>query len=330
MRHWNIVADIGGTNARFAVVDRSTETIALVTHYAVAEYDQFIDALQNFLQKVAESAAWSAYPDAACFALAGPVVGDRMKFTNSNWQIDKHEITSLLQGTAVSLINDFSAVGYAVSHLNAKDSIEICAGTAQPQAPIVVLGPGTGLGVGTIVPSSCGYEVLAGEGGHVDFAPVDKTDALIFDYLRDRHGRVSAERVLSGIGIETIYTVLSLKAGTNASLQTAVEISAAATNQSDRIAIETLQVFCRCLGSMAGNLALTVGAKGGVYIAGGIVPQFIEFFLASDFKQRYFAKGRVSPFLDGIPVRLIIREDVGLFGAAQKIKLATTNRTSSA
>ena len=320
-RSWNIVADIGGTNARFAVADRHTPALHCVQRYSVAEHAQFADALAHFLADVGRDGHWAALPTAACFALACPVDGDRIRFTNSPWQIDRGELRAQLQQAPVELINDFAAVGYAVTDLEPQQWLDIRAGVPLPTAPIVVLGPGTGLGVCTVVPVAEGFQVLAGEGGHVDFGAIDAVDVQVFEVLRARFGRVSAERILSGSGIESVYTALAQIGGRQAQRSDAADIVAAAIAHSDPLAVETLQLFCRTLGSVAGNLALTLGAKGGVYIAGGIVPRFIEFFRSSGFVERFLAKGRFESYLAEIPLRLITKDDLGLAGAEKKLAL---------
>lgn len=318
---WNIVADIGGTNARFAVAEKQTGALHCVSRYTVAEHTHFSDALVQFMTDVKLSERWAPGPDAACFALACPVSGERIRFTNSPWHIDRHEIRELLGSASVTLINDFAAVGYGVTELTVDDWVDVSAGVAVPDAPIVVLGPGTGLGVCTVVPNGSSFQVLAGEGGHVDFCAVDETDIQVLQYLMARFDRVSVERVLSGSGIENIYQALSACAGKPPLLQSAADIAAAATEGSDSLAVDTLDLFCRCLGSVAGNLALTLGARGGIYIAGGIVPRFVDFFLASGFRRRFLAKGRFEAYLSEIPVRLILKQDLGLVGAAKRLSL---------
>ena len=319
VKPWKIVADVGGTNARFAAWDIEANCLQMVRHYSVADYRHFADALSQYLKDVSATKQWKLFPQDACFALACPIFGTKMRFTNSPWTVDREEIKDLLNDTPVDLINDFAAVGYAITRLESDDWLSINPGNASLDRPIVVLGPGTGLGVCTVVPGANGYQVLSGEGGHVDFAPIDETDAKIFESLNRQFGRVSVERVLSGNGIENIYRALAGGSKTGTDVKSAAEITTAALQEHDFLAIETLNVFCRNLGSVAGNLALTLGSKGGVYIAGGIVPRFIEFFLQSEFRDRFLAKGRFTEFLSDIPVRLVTKSDLGLSGAANKL-----------
>lgn len=334
---WHLAADVGGTNARFAVADTSSNHLPMVRQYSVAEHHTFTEVVLHFLADVRQTGEYKPFPEAACLALACPVDGDIISLTNSEWRVDRKVIGSLLGQAPVQLINDFAAVGHAVTELQAGDWVEVIPGIEDAEGPIVVLGPGTGLGVCTVVPTPGGWRVLAGEGGHVDYAPVDAIEIEVLRALTERFGRVSVERVLSGAGLENIYQVLvalqppgwgALKVtakqlGTspraNAERLSAAEITAAALDETNPLAEEAVQIFCRSLGSHAGNLALTLGAKGGVYIAGGIVPRLRSLFLDSGFRDRYLAKGRFSDYLSAIPVRLITRDNPGLVGAATRL-----------
>ena len=320
-KHWNIVADVGGTNARFGLADAESHQLRITRHYTVAEHSQFVDALGHFLADVAAAGEWTACPDSGCFALACPIVGDAMKFTNSPWMVVRDEVATALGGANVDLINDFAAVGHAIASLGPQDWVEIGGGTVDPHAPVAVLGAGTGLGVCSVVPVGARHHVIAGEGGHVDYAPVDAVEMGILQQLSAEFGRVSAERVLSGTGIENIHRALCSMRGQQPQARSAANISASAVAGSDPLATEVLEIFCRGLGSVAGNLALTLGARGGVYIAGGVVPRFIEFFRHSGFMSRFLAKGRFESYLREIPVRVVIKQDLGLAGAVNKLTL---------
>lgn len=322
VQSWNLVGDIGGTNARFGVADSDSGQLQLVKHYSVADHRAFADAIAQFLKDVSATKGWKLFPKAACFALACPISDGTMRFTNSPWYVDPAEVGTLLNHAPVEFINDFAAVGYAVTDLKIEDRVEVSPAKPVPTSPIVVLGPGTGLGVCTVVPVESGYRVLPGEGGHVDFSPVDDLEIKILQYLAEKYGRVSAERVLSGSGIQNIYHCLADVYKQKTVFQTAAEISSAAIEKSDSLAVETLEVFCRSLGSLAGNLALTLDARGGVFIAGGIVPRFIDFLLNSDFKKRFESKGRFSDVLSNIPVMVVTKHDLGLAGAVKKLNLS--------
>ena len=319
MRPWHLVADIGGTNARFAVVEPDSSGLVFSRRYVVEDYPRFGDAIDRFLAETADEEQWTAFPEAACFALACPVIGERATFTNSSWRLDKAEVTEKLGKSRVEFINDFEAVGHGITRLRRADWTELCPGQAIDGEPVGVLGPGTGLGVGAVVPTANDYRVLAGEGGHVDFAPVDRIEVEVLEFLTEQYGRVSAERVISGQGLLNTYRALAAIGDLPAPLETTASVTEKALSGADPLARETLAVFCRCLGSFAGNLALTLGARGGIYIAGGIVPRILSFLLESEFETRFRAKGRFNDYIAAIPVRVINSADVGLAGAAIKL-----------
>ena len=191
---------------------------------------------------------------------------------------------------------------------------------------MAILGPGTGLGVCTVVPNGLGgYVVVPGEGGHVDFSPVDDLELAILQTLMKRHSRVSAERLLSGNGLVNIHWALCQLKGVAQMEITPAQLTERALSGNDEIAREAVDVFCRVLGSVAGNLALTVGAGGGVYIAGGILPRLLDIASLGEFRERFLAKGRFRDYLAPIPTRVMTRENTGLFGALQLIRNRTTS-----
>jgi glucokinase len=227
----------------------------------------------------------------------------------------------MLNLATVDVINDFAAVGHAVAVLQAGDWRQV--GGAEPVAgkPVAVIGPGTGLGICTLVPTRAGYQVVDGEGGHVDFAPVDARELAVLELLLQKYQRVSVERLLSGAGIVTIHQSLAALAGIAPSADSPARITELALAGEDSLSVNTLQMFCRILGSTAGNLALTVGARGGVYIAGGIVPRFVDVLAQSGFRHRFEDKGRFRSYLADIPVRVVTRDHLGLLGAVRKMTL---------
>ena len=312
------MADIGGTNARFAV-DAADGDIEHVLRYAVADFESFDLALERLLTDVAASDEWRDLPAAACIAVACPPVGEVIRFTNSHWQIDRRRTAERLGLAAIEVINDFAAVGYAVSALRPEDWRQLGGGEALADHPIAIFGPGTGLGVCSVVPAGGRWQVISGEGGHVDFAPVDDVEIEVLRVLRARFGRVSYERLLCGAGIVNIFGALAELDGKPAELDTAAAITGAALAGGHDLAERTLDLFFAVLGSVAGNLALTLGAHGGVYIAGGIVPRLADLAAASRLRERFAAKGRLSGFIETIPLRLILRDNLGLFGAGRRL-----------
>ncbi|MFK7830429.1 MAG: glucokinase [Congregibacter sp.] len=317
---WHLLADIGGTNARFALGDVVTGELQAYHTVHVADYPTFTAALETYLAKVTQTREWESLPVDACLAVACPADRQVVTFTNSDWVIDRKDLVYSLKIPSLKVINDFEAVGYAVTGFAEGDWEQLGDGSAQPERMIGVLGPGTGLGVCGTLPANRRVTVLAGEGGHVDFAPVGDEEIEILRILLTRYRRVSAERLLSGAGIQNIYWALTQMHGAERRQATPADISAAATTGKDPMATETLAVFFRILGGVAGNLALTFGARGGIYVAGGIVPRVLEFARKSDFRERFLAKGRFRDYLNDIPTRVVTRENPGLFGALQFLK----------
>ncbi|GIX31993.1 MAG: glucokinase [Porticoccaceae bacterium] len=313
---WLLVADIGGTNARFAAFElggaegggRLGEPVLL----AVRDHPTLEAALAAFLARAARPQPLLG----ACLAVAAPVEGPVVRLVNGPWVVDRAAVSRALGGVPVHLVNDFEAVAAAIPALEAGDWRDLRPGRPDPERPSVVLGPGTGLGVASLVPTPVGPRVVAGEGGHVDYAPVDETEMALLGRLTARFGRVSAERVLSGPGLVHLAQALAeLRGLPPPPVETAALV--AASRAGDPLAVEALAVFFRSLGSFAGNLALILGAKGGVWLAGGILPRLVEELTASDFAARFLAKGRYAAYLEPIPVRLITRPHPGLLGAAR-------------
>jgi glucokinase len=317
---WLLVADVGGTNARFALVDKQTNELSHITYYSVADHKVFADALNQFLNSVVANQQWSPYPQEACLAVAGPVDEAVLKFTNSSWEIDAAAIAMQLGAAPVHLINDFAAIGYATAQLTAKDYIQLGGSCGLADKPVAVLGAGTGLGVCAVIPTAHRPAVVEAEGGHVDFAPVTSQEIAILNILLQRYSRVSYERLLSGAGIVAIYQALAELVNRDGLHNRPEEVYEAAIAGTDTLAMRTMQLFCAVLGSFAGNLALTMGARGGVFIAGGIGPKIRHILEHSEFRNRFESKGRLRDFLADIPVYLITTSDVGLQGAASYLR----------
>ncbi len=313
---WQLVADVGGTNARFAVVDLERGSLCHVVYYSVEDYAIFADVLAEFSAHVSSAGSWAKTPQGACLAVAGPVDGSVLKFTNSPWEIDVNGIKAQLDGAPLHIINDFAAVGYATTRLSPDDYLQLGGGAGNPAKPVAVLGPGTGLGVCAVVPCQEHKVVIEAEGGHADYAPVDAQEIAVLNILLQRFGRVSYERLLSGAGILSTYQALAELALREPVHERPEDVYQAAMDGSDTLAMRTLQLFCRILGSFAGNLALTLGARGGVFIAGGIAPKVLSILQQSEFRNRFESKGRLRGFLADIPVQVITAKDIGLKGAA--------------
>lgn len=315
LKDWSLVADIGGTNARFARKLPGSNSLTDQVNISVSGHENFIHALASVLEDFSKDRTWSAIPSAACFAVACRVDHEEISFLNSPWVFKRSEVQNLLGPAHLDFINDFAANGFGISELSASEWIQIGGQEAVQGKPIVVLGPGTGLGVSLVVPGPDGNVVVDGEGGHVDFAPTDALEYQVLETLKKQFGRVSVERLLSGSGILNIYQALSTIEGIDSTSWQPEAISREGIAGTDPLARQSMSLFCSVLGSVAGNLALTTGALGGVYISGGIVPGMVNFLSNSDFRERFEDKGRYRDYMKKIPTRVIIRHDLGLIGA---------------
>src|SRR6266700_142148 len=303
-----LLADIGGTNARFAVLGDST--ISTIAYLAVNDHATFRGAVDAYLAKLPDIGAIRA----AIIAVAGVVESGRGVLTNSSWVIDAAELRAHYGFSTARLVNDFEAVAWSLPHLAADRLRQI--GGRQPLAgaPLVALGPGTGLGVAVNVPRGAGHIVLSSEGGHVTMAGSSLREDAVIGYLRQRFGQVSAERVLSGSGLENLYQALAALDGATPPNRPAAEITRVGLDGSCPTSRAAIDMFCAMLGSVAGNLALTLGAKGGIYIAGGVLRHIPDHLAGSGFRARFEDKGRLRKYLEPIPVYLILDDDVAFTG----------------
>lgn len=256
VKAWYLVADIGGTNARFALHDIDGDELKEITVLSVAMHATFIEGLQHFIAIVTKTGLWNNMPEAVCLAVACPVDEDLIRFTNSHWTFSKTELSATLGNIPVDVINDFSAIAYSVTAIKPDEWLPLGGGTPVEGKPVAILGPGTGLGMCTLLPVDKGFIVLDGEGGHIEFAPASHQEIAILSELKTRYQHVSLERLLSGDGIVNIYQALCKLKASKDPLTTASEISTAAIAGKDLLAVETLSIFCRILGSTAGNLAM--------------------------------------------------------------------------
>lgn len=319
---WSLVADIGGTNARFSAIPLGDLESQYTFNHSVEEHPEFSKLIADVLTEISLATGWDQGPKNACFAVACPADNEEIAFTNSHWHFTKSELKTLLGCDLVWVINDFEAVAHGITELDEKDFVQIGGNAPVAHKPIGILGAGTGLGIAGLVEVSDGYHVLDTEGGHADFPPINDQQAAVVNLLREEYGRVSLERLLSGKGILNIYKSLCTLMSQEKVYDKPADIAAAALNGDDSIAVQTLNMFCEGMGSAAGNLALTLGAKGGIYIAGGVVPKFQDFFVKSDFRQKFEEKGRFVNYLKPIPVFLVTRSNLGLIGAAKRLILS--------
>ncbi|MGC5016606.1 glucokinase [Streptosporangium sp. DT93] len=300
-----LVADIGGTNARFGLITEPGGRPEAVAVLAGAEHDGLPGAVAAYIA----DHAGGVRPGAACVAIAGPVEGDRYRLTNAGW-------TGSVRDLGIPhawLLNDFEALAASLPYLGGEDLAGL--GGPEPGDGVkAVLGPGTGLGVGGLVPSAGGWVPIPGEGGHVTAPLLDERDHEIVRALRaDGLEHVVAEHLLSGPGLSRLHRGLALVRGTDAPRLTAAEI---VTRLDDSLCAETVEVFCAMLGTFAGNVALTLGARGGVYLGGGVLPRIVERVRSSDFRRRFEATPTLNDYLSGIATTLIVAPQPALVGAA--------------
>jgi glucokinase len=305
-----LIGDVGATNARFALVEADGTTTAARV-YALNDYPSVIEAITAYLTEEAPSAR----PGQAVLAVASPITGDQVTFTNHPWTFSIETVRKHFGLRRFRVINDFAANALAIPHLADGDRLQIGAGAPVADSPIAVIGPGTGLGVSALMPMPGGWAPIEGEGGHVTIAPADAEESAVLERMRGRYDHVSAERLLSGPGLVNLYNVLCELAAVPAAPFTAPQITDPRVWDEDAHTRDATAMFCRMLGTVAGNLALTLGARGGVYIAGGIIPRLGAAFAQSGFRTRFEAKGRLRSYAAAIPTYVILRPLPALLGA---------------
>jgi glucokinase len=310
-----LLADVGGTNARFAL-ETDTHRFAAVTVYACDAYATFDAAVTAYLASAEVRAVWDRPVRHAAVAIANPVEGDVVKMTNHHWNFSISAVRAQLGLQTLVVVNDFTALAMALPHLGPHQRVKVGGGEGQAGRAIGLIGPGTGLGVSGIIPAGKHWVPLASEGGHVSFAPIDEVEVDILRFFWRDHKHVSAERLISGPGLEGIYRALADRAGAKVPPLTAAEISGAAADGSCALCAQAVERFCGMLGTVAGNLAMTLGATGGMYIGGGIVPRLGTLFTQSCFRERFEAKGRFADYLAQIPSYIIMEEYPAFLGVS--------------
>ncbi|MCU0957868.1 MAG: glucokinase [Hydrogenophaga sp.] len=313
-----LLADIGGTNARFAWQAAPGEPITDVTVLPCADYPGLADAIQGYLTEIGRQA-----PATAAVAIANPITGDHVQMTNHHWSFSQSELQQRFGFRRWRLLNDFTALALAVPALSPADLRQVGGTAALAGAPMALLGAGTGLGVSGLLPDGQGGWVpLAGEGGHVTLPAQTARERLVMDGLFRWHGHASAERLISGQGLlESFQLLCEADRADVDGLTTPAAVTAAALARQHPQAVEALDMFCALLGSVAGNLALTLGARGGVYVGGGIVPRLGTVFDRSAFRERFESKGRFRPYLSEIPVWVITAsQSPALLGASRALE----------
>jgi glucokinase len=321
MAGWGLVADIGGTNARFALVGEEA-ALGPVTIWPTAKFATLAEGLQRFLALEARRLGVDRVPlTGIAVCAAGPLAHGTIRMTNAAWTVAADEITVATGVERPVVVNDFTALAHAIPALKPGETRTIGTGAwAEPGQPIGVLGPGTGLGVSALIPDDDGdYVALSGEGGHADLPATDDREYAVLRELRRAGGHASAERALSGPGLEAVYAALAALEGRGGDGRgpAADAIAAHAARGDDPLAVEAVRLFCGWLGTVAGDLALTLGARGGVYLAGGILPKWGTLFDAALFRRRFEAKGRFDAYLGAIPTYLMVADEPAFRGLAR-------------
>lgn len=308
-----LVGDIGATNARFGLVSPKGEVLHWRSQ-ACTDFPTIADAIAAYL----DDRGGLPMPLQAALAVASAVTGDRVAMTNHPWSFSIAAVKARFGLARLEVINDFTAQALALPRLGPDDRRPIGAGEAAAGAPLAVLGPGSGLGVSGLVPGrgAGGWVALTGEGGHATMAPASDRESAVLGHMRRRFDHVSAERVLSGPGIVNLYASLAEIDRVPSKGYTAAQITDLGMRGADPVCSEATAMFCAMLGTVAGNLALILGARGGVFIAGGIVPRLGDYFAGSPFRTRFQAKGRFEPFLAGIPTYVVSRPRAAFLGCA--------------
>ncbi len=320
--------DIGGTKSRLQLTRFETATqfeVVAQTLYFNKKFDHFALIVKQFLE---EHGVAAGSVEGVCFAVAGPIVGGRVKFTNLPWSICEKEIAEELGFAHVKLMNDFEAIGYGIETLKKANLYVLQEGKVRKNKNRTMIGAGTGLGVAIAVHTAEGYQVLPTEGGHVDFAPTDEMQLKLLEFMLKKRHRVSIERLVSGQGLENIYyfvvnnPIFSEKENPDLKLalfrheDPAAKISEFAITHHDPMAMRALDLFIRIYGTCAGNLALTTLPYGGLYVVGGIAPKLLKQLIDGRFLTAYSDKGRMSDLLKSLPVYIVLDTQVGLQGAA--------------
>jgi glucokinase len=337
-----LAGDTGGTKTILRLVEAAADQQLTTLHearFVSAEYIDLVPMVREFLTAAAAKLGTQPQPQKACFSIAGPVINNTCTLTNLSWVLDSKRLQQDLKIPVVQLLNDFAAVGYGIPGLEAADLLPLQVNTPDPEAPIAIIGAGTGLGEGFLIPLGEGYRVFGTEGGHTDFAPRSELEFQLLKYLRDKLNisRISVERVVSGMGIAAIYQFLRDRQFMGESPEVAAAIrtweaeaglpektvdpsaviAVAAAEQADPLCKKTMELFVELYGTEAGNLALKLLPYGGLYIAGGVAAKNIPLMKSGIFVDAMTDKGRMRPLMEKIPVYLILNQSVGLLGAAR-------------
>ena len=317
-----LVADVGGTNARFGLLRGARGLPEQQLTLATASYAGIDSAIEDYLRQVNV-----AMPLEAAIAIANPVTGDVVKMSNCHWTFSIEGIRGKLGWARLLVINDFTALAMSLPVIPAAQLTQIGGGTAVAGSPLALIGAGTGLGVSGLIPYQDTWIPLESEGGHVSACASCQREADIIAITRRTYPHVSAERLVAGMGLQNLYRAIAELEHCAPENLTAAQITERGLAQQDRLCAEALDIFCAIMGSIAGNLALTLGARGGVYIGGGIVPRLGDYFLRSPFRAAFEAKGRLGGYLSAIPAYVIREGNPALLGAAMALGVIPGGRS---
>ena len=309
-----LLADIGATHARFGL-EAAPGVLRQVAVLLCDDYSGIVPLLHAYLAQTG-----GVRINHAAFALANPISGDYIRMTNRDWEFSTDEVRRALGLSTLLIVNDFTALAMALPGFEPKDLMQIGGGAPQSHAVAGVLGPGTGLGVSGVIPTIDGFVTLGSEGGHVNFAPADEREFAILQHAWQEWPHVSNERLISGPGIELMYRALARRNGATAEQappRSTADIVSGALDEQDALCLEVLETFAGMLGSAAANLAVTLGAFGGIFIGGGIVPRIAEWFATSPFRARFEAKGRFTAYIAQIPTYVIMTPNPALHGVSR-------------
>jgi glucokinase len=319
-KQYSLVADIGGTNARFALVADSESRPIEPRNLRCADYPTIVDAARTYLEQLG-----LGKPYQAAMSIASPVTGDELNMTNHNWSFSVRQIREELGLRHLKVLNDYTALALALPSLKEDQCVKVGSGESLTGHPMAVLGPGTGLGVSGVLPAGDHWVPLESEGGHVSYGPLNAREDQIIQLLREKYKHISAESLVSGPGLSLIYETITRLEGGEVKKLSPVEVTDLALSNNCAIATETVLIFCDILGTVAGNLALTLGARGGVYIGGGIILKLLDNFSHSRFRERFERHGRLTGYLQKIPTYVINTDYPALTGAVVALDKAYEN-----
>lgn len=317
-----LVADIGGTNGRFGLVEFDPEknrargqinyTADRQVTLKCAEYPDMATMIKSACTEFGIE-----IPAYACLAIAGPIENGQAAMTNLNWKFSIEGLRDQLGMKTLHVINDFASLAYAVPFLQTNELVSLYdSNKTNAHAPIVVMGPGTGFGMAVLVPDSGNWRIIPTEGGHASFAPTNEKELEIKSFLLKEQNHVSVENILSGGGLVTLYRALAHIAGKEAKPYTPADVSSKGLSGEDKLCREAVLTFCDVLGEVAGDKALSTGAKGGVVIGGGVTPKLVNLLAESHFLERYKNKGPMAGYVSDISIRLIVNDKAALVGSA--------------